>query len=87
MPQKISIFWGPRFKSIEELADVFEVLDTLCHLHNLSLAEIKKIQEKKRIKRGGFMERKFVTIAEHLDGSYGAEYCLAQPEKYPEVTE
>ncbi len=72
---------------LEELADVFEVIDALYHLHNISPKEIKIIQEKKRTKRGGFMKRKFVTVAEHLEGSSGAEYCLAQPEKYPEITE
>lgn len=70
---------------IEEIADVLEVLDALCVLHKLDLATIKKAQENKRTERGGFYSRKFVTIAEHEDGSYGTLYCLKQPQKYPEI--
>jgi predicted house-cleaning noncanonical NTP pyrophosphatase (MazG superfamily) len=68
-----------------ELADIYEVFSSLCILHNFSKEEIIAIQEKKRAERGGFDERKFVDTAEHPDGSYLAEYCLAEPEKYPEI--
>jgi predicted house-cleaning noncanonical NTP pyrophosphatase (MazG superfamily) len=71
----------------EELADIFEVIDALCILHAIKKSEIFAMQEKKRQARGGFFERKFVTIAEHPEGSFGERYCLAQPEKYPEVKE
>lgn len=74
-----------RKELMEELADVLEVIDSLCALHNLSRSEIEMVQEKKRAERGGFLERKFVTIAEHPEGSFGEHYCLAQPEKYPEI--
>jgi len=72
---------------LEELADVFEVIDALCSLHNLSPEKIKTVQEKKRNERGGFMKRQFVTVAQHLEGSFGTNYCLASPEKYPEITD
>ncbi|MGE0206687.1 MAG: hypothetical protein AB7R69_02445 [Candidatus Babeliales bacterium] len=71
----------------EELADIFEVIDALCALHGINKSEILKAQEEKKQKRGGFYERKFVTIAEHPEGSFGERYCLAQPEKYPVVKE
>ncbi len=70
---------------IGELADVHEVIDTLCAFHGISTEEIQTIQTKKRDDRGGFIERKYVTIAEHPEGSSGVEYCLAQPDKYPEI--
>jgi predicted house-cleaning noncanonical NTP pyrophosphatase (MazG superfamily) len=70
-----------------ELADVFEVIDTLLALHNISPGDIKSLQEQKRVDRGGFTERTFVTFAEHLEDSFGEKYCLAQPEKYPEILE
>lgn len=70
---------------IEELADVYEVIDALCALHNISIDEIHAVQAKKRDARGGFYERQFVTIAEHCAGSYGEQYCRAQPDKYPEI--
>jgi len=71
----------------EELADIFEGIDALCALHGINKSEILKVQEEKKQKRGGFYERKYVTIAEHAEGSFGEKYCLAQPEKYPEVVE
>jgi len=72
---------------LEELADVLEVIDSLCALHNLTHKEIKKVQEKKRNKRGGFVGRKFVSIAEHPDNSFGSNYCLSSPKKYPEIVD
>lgn len=71
---------------IGELADVFEIIDALCKAHNITHAQIISAQQTKREKRGGFDGRKYVTIAEHPDGSFGVEYCLADPEKYPETT-
>lgn len=70
---------------IGELADVYEVVETLCALHNIDIHEIITTQMQKRAERGGFMERKYVTIAEHPDQSPLAQYCLADPQKYPEI--
>lgn len=70
---------------LAELADVCEVIDSLCVLHGFSWQDIKAVQEKKRTERGGFAERKFVEKAEHPVGSLGEKYCLEQPHKYPEI--
>ncbi len=70
---------------ISELADVFEVIDSLCKLNNVSREEIIVAQKAKIEKRGGFEGRKYVTVAEHLEGSFGEKYCLADPTKYPEI--
>lgn len=70
---------------IGELADVFEVIDAMIALHGINKNEIVAAQEQKRNQRGGFIERKFVTIAEHAQGSFGETYCLEQPTKYPEI--
>ena len=72
---------------IEELADVYEVIDALRSLHGISQAELRFAKGKKCTERGGFEQRKFVTIAEHPTQSYGEKYCLAQPKKYPEITD
>lgn len=74
-----------REELVGELADVNEVIKTICALHAISKEEIDAIQTQKCFDRGGFMERQYVTIAEHPEGSFGVEYCLAQPEKYPEI--
>lgn len=70
---------------VEELADLYEVIDTLADLHEITKAEIIAAQEKKRNEKGGFAGRTFVTIAEHPADSLGEKYCLADPEKYPEI--
>ena len=70
---------------IEELADLFEVIDALTVLHGISKDEIRTIQERKRSERGGFHGRSFVTITEHPIGSPGEKYCRANPEKYKEI--
>ena len=70
---------------ISELADVFEVLDNLLKLNNISKNDVIAAQAIKVSKRGGFDGRKYVTIAEHQENSFGEKYCLADPVKYPEV--
>jgi predicted house-cleaning noncanonical NTP pyrophosphatase (MazG superfamily) len=71
---------------ISELDDAMEVVESIAKLHNLALSDIKILQEKKQKERGGFEERKFVTTAEHPEGSFGEKYCLEAPYKYPEIT-
>jgi len=71
---------------IEELADVYDILDTILKLHDIDKTEVEKSQAKKNQSRGGFDGRKYVTIAEHAPGSFGEKYCLNDPTKYPEVT-
>lgn len=70
---------------IEELADILEVITSLCDVHNFTMEDIVAAQQKKNEKRGSFQGRKFITVAEHLVGSFGEAYCLADPEKYPET--
>lgn len=70
---------------ISELGDIFEAIDALCRLHGVERQEILASQEKKRQERGGFDHRVFVEKAEHPIGSFGEQYCLADPEKYPEL--
>jgi predicted house-cleaning noncanonical NTP pyrophosphatase (MazG superfamily) len=70
-----------------ECADLLETLDALYALHAISEADVKAIQEQKRAERGGFFERKFVSTVQHQPGSFGEKYCLANPEKYPEIIE
>ena len=72
---------------IQELADVLEIIEAISNANEVSLEEVRAIQLQKRDERGGFEGRKFVTIAEHIEGSFGEKYCLADPEKYPEITE
>jgi predicted house-cleaning noncanonical NTP pyrophosphatase (MazG superfamily) len=70
---------------LEELADLYEVVDAMCALHGITKEQLLAAQTKKREERGGFYGRTYVTVAEHPTGSFGEKYCRAQPEKYPEI--
>jgi predicted house-cleaning noncanonical NTP pyrophosphatase (MazG superfamily) len=70
---------------MQELADLYEVIDSLIALHKIDKEQVLHAQEQKRNDRGGFMGRAYVTVADHPVNSYGESYCLAAPEKYPEV--
>jgi len=74
-----------RDELIAELADVFEVIDSLAKLHNIPQEEIVTAQTTKRNEKGGFEGRKFFETARHPAGSFGEKYCLADPIKYPEI--
>ncbi len=49
-----------RLKLPEELADIEEIVDTLCRMYNISRSKILGIQKAKRTKRGGFKKRIFL---------------------------
>lgn len=70
---------------LEELADILEVIAAIAKIYNFSLEDVQRIQQKKFNERGGFYSKKFITIAEHQVGSFGEQYCLKDPEKYPEI--
>lgn len=46
-------------KSIEEMADVLEVLFAICEARGHSVEELMEVRVEKREKRGGFAERIF----------------------------
>ena len=70
---------------VEELADVLEIIENLAKLNNLTLKDLQLAQEKKRLEKGGYQQRIFLSFAEHPKDSPQERYCLADPDKYPEV--
>ncbi|MCR4566925.1 MAG: nucleoside triphosphate pyrophosphohydrolase [Pseudobutyrivibrio sp.] len=44
-------------KSIEEMADVLEVLFAICEARGYSIEQLMEVKQKKQDKRGGFKER------------------------------
>lgn len=60
-----------------ELGDILEIIDCLCAVNSLTLEEVQSVRKKKQMERGSFIDRKYVSTAEHIDGSPGALYCLA----------
>ena len=70
---------------LEELADVLEVVEAMAKSLGFSEKELQNCKQKKREEKGGYDEKKFITIAEHPTGSPQEKYCLAHPDKYPEI--
>lgn len=74
----------------EEIADVLEVLYAIAKHYNLQIDHLEKKRLQKQGERGGFSKGLFVEFVEVEDGDDShpvIEYCLAQPDKYPEITE
>ena len=74
----------------EEIADVLEVLYTIAKYYNLQIEHLEKKRLQKQGERGGFSKGLFVEFVEVEDSEDShpvIEYCLAQPDKYPEITE
>lgn len=72
----------------EEIADVLEVLHALAKKHGLRFEHIENTRLQKRQERGGFKRGTFVECVEveTMDEDHPIiQYCLANPEKYPEI--
>jgi predicted house-cleaning noncanonical NTP pyrophosphatase (MazG superfamily) len=70
---------------LDELSDIKEIIDSLLYIHNLTFKDLEFAQAKKHSEKGGYQERIFLTFAEHPKDSPQERYCLADPDKYPEV--
>lgn len=70
---------------ISEIADVLEVIGEIVTSHGFTEKQILMAKEGKRNDRGSFASRQYVTFAEHPIGSDSERYCLASPDKYPEI--
>ena len=68
-----------RSELIAELADIYEVIDSLIAVNQITKKEIITEQTRKHNERGGFTNKKFVETAQHPIGSFLEKYCLADP--------
>lgn len=50
--------------SIEELADLLEIIHALAEYHGSSIAEVEEVRKQKAEKRGGFKEKIFLIEVE-----------------------
>lgn len=74
----------------EEIADVMEVLYSIAKYYGLQIEHLEKKRIQKQAERGGFTKGlfvEFVEVEESGDSHPVIEYCLSQPEKYPEILE
>ncbi|MDP3788621.1 MAG: nucleoside triphosphate pyrophosphohydrolase [Candidatus Chromulinivorax sp.] len=76
-----------RAELTEEIGDVLEVLDCIIAFNNLDKEEIESIQRNKREKRGSYLAREYVTIAEAAPGSYLHNYYLKSPDRHQEIVD
>lgn len=72
---------------IEELGDLEEILDALKKLTKIDQAAINESRKNKREKKGGFEKRIYLHYADAPEGSWMYNYCLENPEKYPEIVD
>ena len=72
----------------EEIADVMEVLFSIAKYYGLQIEHLEKKRVQKQAERGGFTKGLFVEFVEVDDSDEShpvIEYCLSQPDKYPEI--
>ncbi|MGG3802677.1 nucleoside triphosphate pyrophosphohydrolase [Metabacillus fastidiosus] len=53
-----------RKSSLEELADLLEIIHSLAQYHDTTIDEIEKIRRRKEIERGGFKEKIYLIEVE-----------------------
>jgi predicted house-cleaning noncanonical NTP pyrophosphatase (MazG superfamily) len=73
----------------EEIADVLEVIYSLCSGENIDLNEIEEIRLKKLSTNGGFSNKIFIDHVSFIENEERfknpSKYYRSHPEKYPEV--
>jgi len=74
-----------REELVSELADVFEVIESICRVNNICREEIEVARANKLEKRGSFDDGLFIEWIEITSGTRLYNYCLAHQDKYPEV--
>jgi predicted house-cleaning noncanonical NTP pyrophosphatase (MazG superfamily) len=72
-------------KSAGELADVQEIVDTLCEALGISKEQLEELQRGKREKAGGFSQRLYIDTVQIADDDPWVEHYLSSPDKYPEI--
>lgn len=56
--------YGNKEDLVKEIGDLLEVIDSTLKAFNLSMEEVIKLKEKRRIERGGFEKRIFLESVE-----------------------
>jgi len=71
----------------EELADVIEIVRQIAKNAGISMEDIEKARADKFAKWGGWDKRLFVEWAEFPEGHPTIDYCLKNPDRFPEIVE
>lgn len=71
---------------LEEIADVWQVIDTLVALHGITKVALGEMIAKKTAKKGAFSQGYYIeTVTMPNEDDEWVAYCRKSPEKYPEV--
>ncbi|MHA1541054.1 MAG: NUDIX domain-containing protein [Alphaproteobacteria bacterium] len=70
---------------VEEIGDVFEVIEYLMKMKDISHEEVKKAQDKKRNELGNFDDRVYTMNVEIDSNNEEIEYYFKNSHKYPEI--
>lgn len=70
---------------VEELADVMEVINSLCKVNNITLEQVEKSRIEKHAKRGGFDNKIFLSHIEIKEDNPVIKYYKDRLSQYPEV--
>lgn len=71
-------------KMANEFADVYDVLEALAKVRNITPSMIEAARKQRHKERGGFEKRVWMEYAEAPEGSELYEYCMAHSKKYPQ---
>lgn len=74
-----------RMQVVNELADVFEVLDALRGVYHITNAEVSAAKRKIYRKRGGFKKGIFLEAIEMSENHPSVKHFRASPNRYLEV--
>ena len=70
---------------LEELCDVFEIMQALCKACKLPLSQVKKAAQEKSLQKGSFESKTYIDYIEIGESHPKLEYYLSHPDKYPEI--
>ncbi len=76
-----------REELIEEIGDVWQVIDDIPTSQSITQSELESSMQKKTGRKGGFLHGEYiesVTIPDENDK--WVQYCRKSPEKYPEIS-
>jgi len=71
---------------VNELADVYQVIEDMMDLNGVSLEEVVKVKDTKFQKKGGFSEAAYVEILELDTDDEWNEYYRKQPDVFKELS-
>lgn len=70
---------------LEEIADVQQIIDSLCTVNGFSPEDLRRVLDRKAEKKGAFLKGYFIDTVTMPEGDKWVEYCRLDPDKYPEI--